>query len=128
MTSQLFFDEEINTAVHAQSPYNQKGTRNTLNSTDNIYRSGGSQLLVGVTSDGQGGYTGTFDIGLAAHQFGAVPTVLALGGMLRVAVDPRPRWMLVSFGGIIGSFVAINLLFRLLGRIQIKQIDAMAEE
>jgi hypothetical protein len=42
------------------------------------------------------GIPGTFDIGLVSHQFGAVPTVLALGGMLRVAVDRRLRWMLAT--------------------------------
>jgi hypothetical protein len=42
------------------------------------------------------GIPGTFDIGLVSHQFGAVPTVLALGGMLRVAVNRRLRWMLAT--------------------------------
>ena len=41
---------------------------------------------------GGAGIPGTFDIGLVSHQFGAVPTVLALGGMLHVAVDRRRRW------------------------------------
>jgi hypothetical protein len=43
---------------------------------------------------GGAGIPGTFDIGPVSHQFGAVPTELALGGMLRVAVDRRRRWML----------------------------------
>jgi protocatechuate 3,4-dioxygenase beta subunit len=59
-TSQLFFDEALNDAVHAQQPYASKGTRDTLNSRDNIYD---DQLLLTVSKNGQG-YTAAFDIGL----------------------------------------------------------------
>jgi hypothetical protein len=45
---------------------------------------------------GGAGIPGTFDIGLVSHQFGAVPAVLALGGMLRVVVDPRSRWIVFT--------------------------------
>jgi protocatechuate 3,4-dioxygenase beta subunit len=62
-TSQLFFDDSFTDQVHAQSPYNAKGSRNTRNSQDGIYRNGGSQLLLNVSQSGQG-YAATFDIGL----------------------------------------------------------------
>jgi 6-pyruvoyl-tetrahydropterin synthase related domain len=52
------------------------------------------------------GIPGTFDIGLAAHQFGAIPTVLALGGMLRVAVDPRPRWIVFTAAAVAATLVS----------------------
>lgn len=42
--------------------------------------------------------------------------------------DPRPRWMFVSFCGLMGSFIVITGLFRILGRLQIRQIDAMTDE
>lgn len=42
--------------------------------------------------------------------------------------DPRPRWMVTSFTLLMGSFVIIGILFRLLGKLQIRQIDAMAED
>ena len=42
--------------------------------------------------------------------------------------DPRPRWMFVSFAGLMGAFIVITGLFRLLGRIQIRQIDAMTDD
>ena len=42
--------------------------------------------------------------------------------------DPRPRWMFVSFCGLTGSFIVITGLFRLLGRMQSRQIDAMADD
>jgi protocatechuate 3,4-dioxygenase beta subunit len=62
-TSQLYFDDLITDQVHAQSPYNTKGSRNTRNSRDGIFNNGGSQLLLNLTQGGQG-YVGTFDIGL----------------------------------------------------------------
>jgi hypothetical protein len=52
------------------------------------------------------GIPGTFDIGLVAHQFGAVPTVLALGGLLRVAVDPRPRWIVFTAAALAATLVS----------------------
>ena len=55
---------------------------------------------------GGAGIPGTFDIGLVAHQFGAVPTVLALGGMLRVAVDRRRRWVLVTAAALAAVLVS----------------------
>ena len=62
-TSQLFFDEDLTTLVHSQPPYNVKGTRDTLNSTDGIYRSGGSRLLLDTVAN-NGGYGAVFDVGL----------------------------------------------------------------
>jgi len=63
--SQFFFNEDLTTQVHAQSPYASKGTRDTLNSTDSIYtNNGGSQMLLPVVQNGSV-YTATFDIGFA---------------------------------------------------------------
>ena len=36
--------------------------------------------------------------------------------------------MFVSFAGLMGAFIVITGLFRLLGRIQIRQIDAMTDD
>jgi hypothetical protein len=49
--------------VHAQAPYSQKGRRNTLNTTDGIYRQGGSQLVLPIAAEGSG-YGATFSIAL----------------------------------------------------------------
>lgn len=62
-TSQMFFDEALTDAVHAQSPYSGKGRRDTTLSTDGIYRSGGSSLLVPLRASGSG-YAGTFNVGV----------------------------------------------------------------
>lgn len=62
-TSQLFFDDAFTDEVYSQEPYAQKGQRTSRNADDNIYNSGGSQLLLNVTSSGSG-YTSAFDIGM----------------------------------------------------------------
>jgi protocatechuate 3,4-dioxygenase beta subunit len=62
-TSQLFFDDSLTDQVQAQSPYASKGTRDTRNANDGIYRQGGSQLVLSVTQT-SGGYAATFDIAL----------------------------------------------------------------
>jgi protocatechuate 3,4-dioxygenase beta subunit len=59
-TSQLFFDEELNDAAHSQEPYAQKGMRNTLNSTDNIF----SEQLVLDAQEAAEGYTANFAVAL----------------------------------------------------------------
>lgn len=63
-TSQLFFPETVTDAAHAVAPYSSKGKRNTLNSTDGIYRNGGNQLMLNLTGNPQKGYRATFDVGL----------------------------------------------------------------
>ena len=62
-TSQLFFDEATTDGVYAQAPYSSRGTRDTLNANDMVYRAGGDQMLLRLSQDGQG-YLGTIDIGL----------------------------------------------------------------
>jgi protocatechuate 3,4-dioxygenase beta subunit len=62
-TSQLFFDDAFTDQVYKAAPYVTRGTRNTRNANDNIFRNGGSQLQLVVKSDGAG-YAATFDIGL----------------------------------------------------------------
>jgi hypothetical protein len=53
-TSQLFFDPATTDDVYATSAYSSRGTPNTPNSTDDIYGSDGSKLLVALTPDGSG--------------------------------------------------------------------------
>jgi protocatechuate 3,4-dioxygenase beta subunit len=62
--SQFFFDEVLSDEVYTQQPYAAKGQRNTLNSSDNIYNSGGDQLLLDITGDNATGYAAAINIGL----------------------------------------------------------------
>ncbi len=62
-TSQLYFDDALSDRVYAQAPYNASGQRTTRNQNDGIFRSGGDQLMLSLTQNGEG-YTGRFEIGL----------------------------------------------------------------
>lgn len=62
-TSQLFFDPTVTNAVYAQAPYAGRGTPSTSNNADNIYRSGGEQLLLKPV-EASGSYSATFNIAL----------------------------------------------------------------
>ncbi len=64
-TSQVFFDDTLTDQVFTQAPYNTRGARNTRNSNDGIYQSGGTSVLLDLTADGAGGYTSSYNIGLA---------------------------------------------------------------
>lgn len=61
-TSQLFFDEAITDQVHALAPYAQKGRRDTSNSSDGIFRRGGSDLMLQL-SKAPDGYLGAYKVG-----------------------------------------------------------------
>jgi protocatechuate 3,4-dioxygenase beta subunit len=61
-TSQLYFDEAITEQVHAQAPYARKGRRDMTNSSDFIYRRGGSDSTLQLTKDAEG-YLGKYKVG-----------------------------------------------------------------
>lgn len=63
-TSQLFFDDALNTQVFATAPYSQKGSGWMKNAQDGIYTGGGDKLLLKPTQSGSS-FAATFDIGLA---------------------------------------------------------------
>lgn len=63
-TSQFFFNETTTSVVHAQSPYSAKGIRNTFNTSDGIYRQGGSELVLDAQGSNASGYAATFTIGV----------------------------------------------------------------
>ena len=64
-TSQMFFDESLTDTVHAQAPYSIRGRRDTTNSSDGIFRDGGTSLLLPLSASA-GGYAGTFNVGVRA--------------------------------------------------------------
>ena len=63
-TSQLFFDEDTSALVFATPKYKAKAQGYTSNSSDGIYRNGGSQMLLDLKGSPTTGYTATFDVGL----------------------------------------------------------------
>jgi len=64
-TSQIFFDDALSDEVFAaNAPYNGRGERDTRNDNDSIFGEGGEQLVVALTAS-DGGYSGTFNFGVA---------------------------------------------------------------
>lgn len=67
-TSQFFMDEALTSTVHANSPYNTRGQRNTLNTTDGIYNSlsvDGKAALTLRTTKTTDGYSGVINLGVS---------------------------------------------------------------
>ncbi len=64
-TTQLFFDDAVSDVVYANAPYNTRGTRNTRNNNDGIYRGAASSPLVMLSYADSGGYFGEVVLGLA---------------------------------------------------------------
>ena len=53
-TGQFFFSDALTDAVYRQSPYNTRGSRDTRNAADSIYRNGGSRSILKVTKTSSG--------------------------------------------------------------------------
>ena len=62
-TSQFFFDDTLSDQVFTLAPYNSKTGWRMRNADDNIYQSGGDQLLLNPIASADG-YAATFPIGL----------------------------------------------------------------
>jgi protocatechuate 3,4-dioxygenase beta subunit len=62
-TSQLYFDETLTDRVHARPPYAGHTGSRTRNERDGLYRNGGAQLMLPVSSSGDG-YAGTFTLAM----------------------------------------------------------------
>jgi protocatechuate 3,4-dioxygenase beta subunit len=63
-TSQIFFDESVNTAVMQQSAYSGRGQADTRNSNDNVYGSDGSRLTASLTGSPSSGLVGVLNVGV----------------------------------------------------------------
>lgn len=64
-TSQLFFEDALNAQIFATAPYSAKGAGWMRNAQDGIYTGGGDKLLLKPVQVSPGGWSATFDIGLA---------------------------------------------------------------
>ena len=85
-TSQLYFDESITDVVHAQSPYNQHGQRDTRNSSDSIFRgtSNADRLMLNLTKADQG-YSATVDVGVNLKTPAVSSAVITSNGVVNAA-------------------------------------------
>jgi protocatechuate 3,4-dioxygenase beta subunit len=62
-TSQFFFDDALTEQVFAEAPYADRGSPDTTNATDNIYQTGGDQMLLNLSPEGDG-YAVSFSVGM----------------------------------------------------------------
>jgi protocatechuate 3,4-dioxygenase beta subunit len=53
-TGQLFFPDTLTDVVYTQSPYSQRPSRDVRNTSDSIFRNGGSRSLLKPKKDGSG--------------------------------------------------------------------------
>src|SRR5581483_4437646 len=129
-TSQVFFDDTLTDQVFTLAPYNTKSARGTRNSNDGIYNGGGSQLLLNVAPDGQGGYTSTFDIGLTGVP-STVSTVSTVSAASYAAGGVAAEGIAALFGtGLAGGTLAAPTLPlpTELGGVQVRVRDAAGTE
>ena len=62
-TGQLFFADSLTDAVYTKAPYASRGTRDTRNASDSIFRNGGSRSLLRLHK-GSSGYVGAITMGV----------------------------------------------------------------
>ena len=81
-TSQLFFTDDMNTTVFKKAPYSSRPTPDTTDERDNIYGTDGGSLLLQPQSDGAGGYTADFSVGVSAGGSGSTTSDSSLAAAL----------------------------------------------
>ncbi|MBI1898062.1 MAG: hypothetical protein HYS04_16250 [Acidobacteria bacterium] len=85
-TSQFFFDESLTDVVHAQAPYSARGRRDTLNSTDMIFRSTpNAERLLATTTRTAEGYAATIDVAVNLRTPEVSRAVLSSSGVVNAA-------------------------------------------
>jgi uncharacterized protein (TIGR03437 family) len=85
-TSQFFFDDAVTDQVFTQAPYNQRGQRDTRNSSDMVLggTSNGSRLMLSLTKTGQG-YAASAVLGVNLKLAAAVKPVITDKGVVSAA-------------------------------------------
>jgi uncharacterized protein (TIGR03437 family) len=84
--TQSFFDDAITDVVYTQAPYNTRGTRDTVNSTDRVYTgaSDASLNLWNLTQTASG-YAATLNLAVNETAPAATLPVIAAGGVSNAA-------------------------------------------
>jgi protocatechuate 3,4-dioxygenase beta subunit len=63
-TGQLYFPDAVTDKVYRKAPYSSRPGRTTRNATDSVFFNGGKNSLLGVRSDGSGGYVAAITMGV----------------------------------------------------------------
>lgn len=85
-TSQLFIDDAITDQVFTQSPYSQRGTRDTRNANDSVLAptANKDRLMLAVTKT-DAGYAAAIDIGVNLKTVGAAKPTVTTNGVVNAA-------------------------------------------
>jgi uncharacterized protein (TIGR03437 family) len=126
-TSQLVMDDTLTDQVYTQAPYSARPNRNTRNSNDGIAQQGGSAILLSLTSDGSGGYAGTFALGLTGVP-ASVAAVSSVSAASFASGSLAPDSIAALFGtGLATATVAASssTLPTTLGGVQLQVTDSL---
>lgn len=104
--SQIFFSEEINDLVMAQSAYTRTSARNTTNANDNIYRVTNQERMMSTTTGSVSeGYTSAITVGAAFQTPTTSAPAISNGGVVN-AVSGASSIAAGSWVSIYGSNLA----------------------
>ena len=82
-TSQFFFDDVFTDKVFTLAPYNARGRRDTLNSTDGIFRgTSNNDRLMAKVAEVSGGYEASIDLAVNLQTPTVAKAVLTSGGVV----------------------------------------------
>ena len=85
-TSQIYFDDSLSDTVYAQAPYNTRGSRDTRNTTDNIYSgTQNPERLLAKVAPTDAGYTATIDVAVNLQTPTVSKAVLTTSGIVNAA-------------------------------------------
>jgi protocatechuate 3,4-dioxygenase beta subunit len=128
-TSQLFFTDDMNATVFKQAPYSSRPTPDTKDTTDNIYGTDGSSLLLQPQSDGAGGYTADFSVGLSGGS-GSTTADSSVDGALssvkavRTSAGTRKLRLTVTNGEAVAAVARVTRSGKTLVRTKSKSLAA----
>jgi protocatechuate 3,4-dioxygenase beta subunit len=63
-TGQLYFPDTLTDKVYRKAPYNARPGRTTRNANDFVFANGGKNSMLGLRSDGAGGYAAAITMGI----------------------------------------------------------------
>jgi uncharacterized protein (TIGR03437 family) len=123
--SQLTFDDALTDQVFTAAPYNTRPNRNTRNSNDMIAQQGGSAILLSLAPDGAGGYTTSYNVGVANVPDSVAGISSVSAASFRGALAPE------GIGALFGSNLATSTVSAStttlpteLGGVQVVVLDA----
>jgi uncharacterized protein (TIGR03437 family) len=84
--TQSFFDDSLTDIVYQQAPYNTRGTRDTLNSTDRVYTGAANAgLNIWTITQTSSGYAATLNLAVSETAPAATLPVIRAGGVSNAA-------------------------------------------